>query len=105
VASTIFAKSDCVNVYDTMFARLDAETQTTIKRIFGLKSVEGLRMVDMQYQEGTSDLACLPLLSLHPFYLVRCCIQARQLKGVCFTAGKLSLFPKNRTIKHNDLKK
>jgi len=58
VASTIFAKSSCVNVYDTMFAKLDAETQTTIKRIFDLKSVESLRVVDMQQY----------------------CIQARQLK-------------------------
>ena len=47
VASTIFAKNGCVNIYDTMFAKLNAETQATVKRIFGLKSVEGLNMVDM----------------------------------------------------------
>ena len=55
VASIIFAKSGCVNIYDTMFARLDAETRATVKKVFGLKSVEGLNMVDMQCQEGTSD--------------------------------------------------
>jgi len=44
VASTIFAKKNSVNISDTLFARLDADTQTTIKRSFGLKGVEGLSM-------------------------------------------------------------
>jgi len=30
VASTILAKKGCVNIYDTLFARLDAETRTTM---------------------------------------------------------------------------
>jgi len=90
-----------------MFARLDVETRTTIKRIFGLKSVEGLRMVDMQCQEGTSDcglFAIAVITSLlfgeDPSNVV---YKQNNLRGhliECFTAGKLSLFPKNWTIKH-----
>ena len=55
VASTIFARKGCVNIYDTLFARLDAETQAIIKRMFTLKSVGSLNMVDMQCQKGASD--------------------------------------------------
>jgi len=47
-----------------MFARLDAETRTTIKRIFGLKDVESLRMVDMQCQEGTSDCGLFAIAAI-----------------------------------------
>ena len=102
VASTIFAKSGCVNIYDTMFARLDAETRATVKRIFGLKSVEGLNMVDMQCQEGTSDcgvFAIAVITSLlfgeDPSMVTYKQEKLREHLTECLTVGKLSLFPKN----------
>ena len=102
VALTIFAKSGCVNIYDTMFARLDAETRATVKRIFGLKSVEGLNMVDMQCQEGTSDcgvFAIAVITSLlfgeDPSMVTYKQEKLREHLTECLTVGKLSLFPKN----------
>ena len=101
MASTIFAKKSSVNIYDTLFARLDAETQTAIKRLFGLKSVEGLSMVDMQCQKGTKDcglFAVAVLTSLlfgeDPGKVVYKQEKLREYLIECFTAGKLSLFPK-----------
>ena len=102
VASTIFAKSGCANIYDTMFARLDAETRATVKRSFGLKSVEGLNMVDMQCQEGTSDcgvFAIAVITSLlfgeDPSMVTYKQEKLREHLIECLTVGKLSLFPKN----------
>jgi len=101
VASTIFAKKSSVNIYDTLFARLDAETRTTIKRSFGLKSVEGLSMVDMQCQKGTKDcglFAIAVLTSLlfgeDPGKVVYKQEKLREHLIDCFTAGELSLFPR-----------
>ena len=102
VASTIFAKSGCVNIYDTMFARLDAETRATVKRIFGLKSVEGLNMVDMQCQEGTSDCGVFSIAVItsllfgeDPSMVTYKQEKLREHLIECLTVGKLSLFPKN----------
>ena len=101
VASTIFARKGCVNIYDTLFARLDSETRTTIKRMFTLKSVEGLNMVDMQCQKGASDCGLFAiavmtslLFSEDPAKVTYKQDKLREHLKECFTVGKLSLFPK-----------
>ena len=101
VASTIFSKKGCVNIYDTLFARLDAETQTTIKRMFALKSVEGLNMVDIQCQKGTSDCSVFAIAVItsllfgeDPGKVTYKQEKLREHLIECFTVGELSLFPK-----------
>ena len=38
-----------------MFCKLDAETCTTVKQMFGLKKADDINMVAMQCQKGTKD--------------------------------------------------
>ena len=85
-----------------MFARLDAETRATVKRIFGLKSVEGLNMVDMQCQEGIIDCGVFAIAVITPLLFGEdpSMVTYKQEKlrkhlTECLTVGKLSLFPKN----------
>ena len=91
-----------VLIYDTMFAGIDAETRATVKRIFRLKSVEGLNMVDMQCQEGTSDCGvfAIAVITSLLFGEDSNMVTYKQEKlrehlTECLTVGKLSLFPKN----------
>ena len=54
-ASTKFGELGKVGIYDTMFHKLDAETRTTVKQLFGLKKAHDINMVAMQCQKGTTD--------------------------------------------------
>ena len=101
MASTIFTKKSSVNIYDTLFARIDADTRTTIKWSFSLKSVEGLNMIDVQCQKGTKDCGLFVIAVLtsllfgeDPGKVVYKQEKLRVHSMDCFTAGELSLFPK-----------
>ena len=76
-------------------------TQTTIKRSFGLKSAEGLSMVDVQCQKGTKDCGLFAIAVLTSFLFGedpgKVVYKQEKLSEhliYCFTAGKLSLFPR-----------
>ena len=54
-ATTKFCKLGQVNIYDSMFSKLDVETRTTVKQMFGLKKADDINMVAMQCQKGSKD--------------------------------------------------
>ena len=41
-ASTKFSESGRVDIYDIMFIKLDAETRSTVKQLFGLKKADSI---------------------------------------------------------------
>ena len=45
--TTKFCKLGGVNIYDSMFSKLDVETHATVKQLFGLKRADGINVVAM----------------------------------------------------------
>ena len=54
-ATTKFCKPGQVNIYDSMFNKLNAETRTIVKQMFGLKKADDINMLAMQCQKGSKD--------------------------------------------------
>ena len=54
-ATTNFCKLGQVNIYESMFSKLDVETRTTVKQMFGLRKADDINMVAMQCQKGSKD--------------------------------------------------
>ena len=55
VASTKWCKPGDINIYDTLFSKLDAEGRAIVKQMFGLKQMKCINMVKVQKQQGTKD--------------------------------------------------
>ena len=53
--STKWCQGDHVAVYDSVFVRLDAETRTTIMKMFRLKKTKDIIMMPMHKQYGSTD--------------------------------------------------
>ena len=53
--STKWYKGGKVEVYDSVFIKLDAETRTTIIKMFQLKKTKDIIMMPMQKQHGSTD--------------------------------------------------
>ena len=101
-ASTKFSKPGKVDIYDTMFRKLDAETRTTVKQLFGLKKVDCINMVAMQCQKGTTDCGLFSIVTMTSLVFggedpgTVNCDQSKLRKHPvdCISQGDLSLFPK-----------
>ena len=55
VASTKWCKPGDVNIYDTLFIKLNTEGWGIVKQMFGLKQMKCINMVNVQKQEGSKD--------------------------------------------------
>ena len=79
-----------VNVYDTLFNKLDFETKRVIKKMFALKKAGDINMVPVQKQQGSKDcgvfaIAIMTSLALMKIHLVL--HTGREL--ICFTASPI----------------
>ena len=99
--STKWCKGDHVAVYDSVFVRLDAETRTTIMKMFQLKKTKDIIMMPMQKQYGSTDcgvFAMAVLASLaheeDPSRFKYNQMELRQHLLDCITNRKLMCFPK-----------
>ena len=54
-AMTKFCDPGMVNIYDTLYSALDAETRTIVKQLFGLKATTQINIVPIQLQKGSKD--------------------------------------------------
>ena len=100
-ATTKFCKPGQVNIYDSMFSKLDAETRTIVKQMFGLKKADDISMVAMQCQKGSKDcglfaIAVITSLAFgeDPSTVSYDQYNLRRHLIDCITKGELSLFPK-----------
>ena len=100
-ASTKFCKFGQVNIYDSKFNKLDAESRITVKQMFGLKKAGDINMVTMQCQKGNKDcglFAIAVMTSLgfdeDPSTVIYDQDSLRRHFVNCITKGELSLFPK-----------
>ena len=100
-ASTKFCKLGQVNIYDSMFNKLDTETRITVKQMFGLKKADNINMVAMQCQKGSKDcglFAIAVMTSLgfgeDPSIVNYDQDNLRRHLIDCITKGELSSFPK-----------
>ena len=102
ITATIkFCKPGQVNIYDSMFNKLDAETRTIVKQMFGLKKADDISMVAMQCQKGSKDcglfaIAVITSLAFgeDPSTVSYDQDNLRRHLIDCITKGELSLFPK-----------
>ena len=99
--STKWCQGDHVAVYDSVFVRLDAETRTTIKKMFRLKKTKDIIMMPMQKQYGSTDcgvFAIAVLTSLaheeDPSKFKYNQTELRQHLLDCIINGRLVCFPK-----------
>jgi len=100
-ASTKFSEPGKVDIYDTMFRKLDAETRTTIKQLFGLKKADFINMVAMQCQKGATDCGLFTIATMtslvfgeDPGTVHYDQSKLRKHLVDCISQGELSLFPK-----------
>ena len=100
-ATTKFCKLGQVNIYDSMFSKLDVETRTTVKQMFGLKKADDINVVAMQCQKGSKDcglfaIAVMTSLAFgeDPSTVSYDQDKLRRHLIDCITKGELSLFPK-----------
>ena len=84
-----------------MFCKLDAETCTTVKQMFGLKKADDINMVAMQCQKGTKDCGLFAIAIMtslvfgeDPSTVHYDQDNLRRHLIDCITKGELSLFPK-----------
>ena len=99
--STKWCKDNQVAVYDSVFVRLDAETRTTIMKIFRLKKTKDIIMMPMQKQDGSTDcgvfaIAVMTSLAYEedPSRVEYNQMQLREHLSDCITKGNLVCFPK-----------
>ena len=99
--STKWCKDNQVAVYDSVFVRLDAETRTTIMKMFRLKKTKDIIMMPMQKQDGSTDcgvfaIAVMTSLAYEedPSRVEYNQMQLRQHLSDCITKGNLVCFPK-----------
>ena len=100
VVSTKWSKSSQVMVYDSVFTKLDAESRSTILRMFGLKNSSDIVMVPMQQQSGGTDcgvFAIAVMTSLvfndDPSEITYQQASLRSHLVKCFSSGELTTFP------------
>ena len=100
-ASTKFCKFGQVNIYDSKFNKLDAESRITVKQMFGLKKAGDINTVTMQCQKGNKDcglFAIAVMTSLgfdeDPSTVIYDQDSLRRHFVNCITKGELPLFPK-----------
>ena len=100
-ASPKFSEPGKVDIYNTMFRKLDAETQTIVKQLFGLKKADCIKMVPMQCQKGTTDCGLFSIATMISLVFGEDSStvnydQSKLQKHLvdCISQGKLSLFPK-----------
>ena len=100
-ASTKFCKFGQVNIYDSIFNKLDAETRITMKQMFGLQKADDINMVTMQYQKGNKDCGLFSIAVMtslgfgeDPSTVNYDQDNLRRHLVDCITKGELSSFPK-----------
>ena len=89
-------------MYDTLFDKLDFETKSVVKKMFGLKTAGNINMVPVQKQQGSKDcgvFAIAKMVSL-AFDENPSCVTYRQnhLRTHlldCFTNTRFTPFPKD----------
>ena len=99
--STKWCKGDQVAVYDSIFVRLDAETRTTIMKMFQLKKTKDIIMMPMQKQYRSTDCGVFTIAVMtslaheeDPSRFKYNQMELRQHLLDCITNGKLVCFPK-----------
>ena len=101
VASTKWCKPGDINIYDTLFSKLDAEGRHIIKQMFGLKQMKCINMVKVQKQQGTKDCGLFAIAMMtslahdeDPSDITYDQSKFRSHLIKCFVAQQLTTFPR-----------
>jgi len=96
-ASTKFSVFGKVDIYDIMFIKLDAETRSTVKQLFGLKKADSINSARKVPQiVGYFPIATMTSLVFGKDPATVNYDQSKLQENLvdCISQGKLSLFPK-----------
>jgi len=92
-----------VAVYDLLFTRLDADTRTTIMKIFGLKKPRDIIIMSVQQQTGSTDCGVFVIAVMtslahdeDPSEIKYIQEEMRQHLLECITEGDLTCFPRQK---------
>ena len=101
VASTKWCKPGDINIYDTLFSKLDAEGRAIVKQMFGLKQMRCINMVKVQKQQGTKDCGLFAIAMMtslahdeDPSDITYDQSKFRSHRIECFVAQQLTTFPR-----------